>query len=157
MFSTNSTFKYLSLLAIALFSQVTFAANIDMNVDANDVTLHGYDTVAYFTKGKPVKGSNKFVATYKNAIYHFANEANRDLFRGNPTKYAPQFGGYCGMGVALEKKLDVDPNAFTIVDGKLYMNLNLAVRKKWSEDIPGNIMTANENWVDLKTIPAEEL
>jgi YHS domain-containing protein len=157
MFSTNSRFKFLSLLAIVLFSQFTFAANIDMNVDANDVTLHGYDTVAYFTKSKPVKGSNKFVATYKNAIYHFANEENRDLFRGNPMKYAPQFGGYCGMGVALEKKLDVDPNAFTIVDGKLYMNLNLAVRKKWSEDIPGNIMTANENWIELKTIPAEEL
>ena len=157
MFSTSTTFKFLSILVIVLFSQLTLAANIDMSVDDNDVTLHGYDTVAYFTQGKPVKGSEQYSATYKNAIYHFSSEENRDLFKGNPTKYAPQFGGYCGMGVALEKKLDIDPNAFTIVDKKLYMNLNMAVRKKWSEDISGNIKTANANWVNLKNIPAEEL
>ncbi len=157
MLSTNSIFKILSLMATIIFSQITFAANIDMNADANDITLRGYDTVAYFKQNKPVKGSNKFSATYKNAIYHFSTEENRDLFRGNSEKYAPQFGGYCAMGVALEKKLDVDPNAWTIIEGRLYMNLNLAVLKKWSEAIPGNIKTANENWVELKTIPVEEL
>jgi len=149
--------KILLTVSFILFSQVSFAANIDMNADSNDVALHGYDTVAYFTESKPVKGSEKYSATYKNAIYHFSSEENRDLFRGNPVKYAPQFGGYCAMGAALEKKLDVDPSAWTIVKGKLYMNLNLAVKKKWSEDLSGNIATARTNWAEIKTVPAEEL
>ncbi len=157
MFSINSIYKTLIAVSFILLSQFSSAANIDMNANANDVALHGYDTVAYFTMSKPVKGSSMYSATYKNAIYHFSSEEHRDLFKGNPTKYAPQFGGYCAMGAALEKKLDVDPNAWEIVKGKLYLNLNLAVKKKWSEDIPGNIKTANQNWPTIKTVPADEL
>ncbi|MCF6193927.1 MAG: hypothetical protein L3J46_06300 [Kangiellaceae bacterium] len=155
MFSIKSLLKILSFVTLVFFSYSSIAANIGLNADSNDVALHGYDTVAYFTQSKAVKGSDKYTATFKNAIYQFSNEVNREFFRGNPAKYAPQFGGFCGMGVAMKKKLDVDPNAFTVVDNKLYMNLNLAVRKMWSEDIPGNIKTANKNWIVLKTTSVE--
>jgi YHS domain-containing protein len=103
MFSIKSLLKSLSLVTVIFFSHLTFAADIDMNTDSNDVALHGYDTVAYFTQRKTVKGSDKYTATYKNAIYQFSNAVNRELFRGNPAKYAPQFGGYCGMGVTMKK------------------------------------------------------
>ena len=138
-------------------SSFAFAANIDMNADANDVAIKGYDAVSYFYNNGPVEGSEQFTATYKNAIYQFSSAKNRDLFRANPQKYAPQFGGYCAMGVALEKKLDTDPMAYKIVDGKLYLNLNAAVQKKWLTDVPGYIETADDNWRDIKGKTAEEL
>lgn len=149
--------KSLALAVAVASSSMAFAANIDMNADANDVAIKGYDTVSYFTNGKPSKGSNKYTATYKGAIYQFASAKNRDLFRSAPERYAPQFGGYCAMGVALEQKLDVDPMAYKIVDGKLYLNLNAAVQKKWLSDVPGYIDTAEDNWIDVRTKTAEQL
>ena len=137
-------------------SSLSLAASIDMNADVNDVAIKGYDTVSYFN-GKPKKGSTKYTATYKGAIYQFASKDNRDLFRSAPERYAPQFGGFCAMGVALEQKLDVDPKAYKIVEGKLYLNLNPAVQKKWLTDVPGYIDTAEENWIDIRTKTAEEL
>lgn len=133
-----------------LASSFSFAADIDMNANANDVAISGYDTVAYFTDGKATQGSTQYTATYKNAIYQFSSAEHRDLFRSNPEKYAPQFGGFCAMGVALERKLDVDPQAFKIVNEKLYLNLNPAVQQKWLSDVPGNIDTALNNWDGIK-------
>ena len=147
-----------TLIAASIFAGAfSYAADIDMNANQNDVAISGYDTVAYFTKGKALSGSSAYTATYKNAIYQFASAAHRDLFRANPEKYAPQFGGYCAMGVALEQKLDVDPKAFKIVDNKLYLNLNSAVQKKWLSDVPGNIGTAKTNWPEIKYQTAEAL
>ncbi|MBN7819809.1 YHS domain-containing protein [Bowmanella sp. Y26] len=153
---TNIT-KALFLAAGMATSTLSFAADIGMNADANDIAIKGYDTVAYFTKGKAVQGSNKFTATHKGAIYHFSSAENRDLFRSAPERYAPQFGGYCAMGVALEKKLDTDPTAFKVVDGKLYLNLNKTVQQKWMTDIPGYINSAENIWVDIKRKDAEVL
>lgn len=121
-----------------------------INVEKGAVILHGYDPVAYFTMGKPAKGNAKYSTTYRGAVYYFASKANRTMFLADPAHYAPQFGGFCAMGVALGKKLDVDPNQFKVVDGRLYLNVNADVFKKWSQDIPGNIARANENWPAIK-------
>jgi len=147
-FSTlvKSTFATSALL----LSSLTFAANIEVNANSNDIAIKGYDTVSYFTKGAPTKGSDKYTAAYNGAIYQFSTATNRDLFRATPAKYAPQYGGFCAMGVALNKKLDTDPTAWHIRGDKLYLNLNKAVQKKWSTDIPGYIETAQGNWVDIK-------
>ena len=148
----------LSLIgASMLFSSFSFAADIDMNADTNDVAIKGYDTVSYFTQGRPVQGNAKYTATFKNTIYQFASVGNRDKFKKNPHRYAPQYGGYCAMGVALEKKLDTDPLAFRIVDNKLYLNLNKAVQKKWLTDIDGNIDTAESNWPEIKGLSVAEV
>lgn len=153
-----STFTKSTVFAISMLTaSYSFAADIDMNADKNDIAISGYDTVAYFTEGMAVEGTHKYTATHKNTIYQFSSAKNRDLFRASPEQYAPQFGGFCAMGVALEKKLDVDPQAFKIVDGKLYLNLNPAVQKKWLTDVPGYIDTAEGNWTDIKTKTTQEL
>jgi len=149
--------KFAFAAATLAASSLTFAADIDMNADANDIAISGYDTVSYFTDSQPTLGSAEFSATYKNTIYQFSSEENRDLFRANPAKFAPQYGGFCAMGVALEQKLPVDPTAWHIRGDKLYLNLNKAVQKKWNSDIPGHIETAEDNWPEIKTKTAAAL
>lgn len=134
-----------------------FSGGSENNVNKNDVAISGYDPVAYHMDQRAKKGKGKYSAVYNDAIYHFSSESNRDTFKINPKKYAPAFGGYCAMGVALVKKLDVDPEAWKIVDGTLYLNLNKDVQKKWSEDISGNLVTANKNWKDIQYTSAEKL
>lgn len=120
-----------------------------INVDAQHVILKGYDSVSYF-QGKPSPGDKGFAAEYEGATYYFASAENLKTFQGNPGKYAPQYGGYCAMGAALGKKLDVDPSQYKVVDGKLYLNVNADAFKKWSEDVPGNIAQADANWPLIK-------
>lgn len=140
-----------------LASSASFAADIDINANSNDVAIQGYDPVAYFTEGAPTKGSAQYTATYKNAIYQFSSEQNRDLFRADPSKYAPQYGGFCAFGVTKGRKFDTDPMAWRVVDGKLYLNLNKDVQKLWVEDIPGYITNANDTWPTIKTFSDETL
>ncbi len=121
-----------------------------VNVDAKGVGLKGYDPVAYFTAGVPTAGKAEFTSKHDGVTYQFATAANRDAFKAAPTKYAPQFGGFCAMGVALEKKLDGDPAAWTIADGKLYLNVNKDVQKKYMEDVTGNNKKADSNWPQLR-------
>lgn len=121
-----------------------------VNVDAQGVAIRGYDPVAYFTAGKPIKGDAQFNAKHEGATYHFANAGNRDAFLKSPAKYAPAFGGYCAMGAVFEKKLDGDPNLWKVVDGKLYLNVNEPAAKRWNEDVNGNISKANAAWPKIK-------
>lgn len=146
----SQAIKSVFAVSTLALSSLTFAADIDMSADENDVAISGYDTVSYFTDGKPTQGSKDYTATYKNAIYQFSSAENRNKFRANPEYYAPQYGGYCAMGVALEKKLTVDPTAWYIESNKLYLNLNKAVQKKWLSDVPGNLETSEHNWPEIK-------
>lgn len=139
-----------------LISAASFAADIDANADVNDVAIKGYDTVAYFTMSKAVLGSSEFTANYKNATFYFASAENRDTFNSNKEKYAPQYGGYCAMGAALNLKFDTDPTAWKIVDEKLYLNLNKAVQGAWLRDVTGNIIKSDQNWPELKLLTPEE-
>ena len=141
---------------VILASTALFAADIDVNANDKNVAIKGYDTVAYFTMSKPVKGNKEFTSTYKHATFYFSSAENRDLFNSDKTKYAPQYGGYCAMGVAMNQKFDIDPDAWKIVDGKLYLNYNKSVQKAWFKDIPGNIQTAEQNWPTLKNLTPKE-
>lgn len=153
----STVFKSTLASTVLLASSLSFAANIEVNANANDLAIKGYDTVSYFTKGAPTKGSDKYTAAFNGAVYHFSSANNRDLFQANPTKYAPQYGGFCAMGVALNKKFDTDPTAWHIRGDKLYLNLNKAVQKKWSTDISGYIETAQGNWTDIKGLTEEQI
>ncbi|MCU7844466.1 MAG: YHS domain-containing protein [Candidatus Thiodiazotropha sp. (ex Monitilora ramsayi)] len=135
----------------------TLWADVDTGTDANDVILAGYDTVAYHTEGKAVPGSEKFTAVYNDAIYQFSSAGNRDLFKGNPEKYAPAYGGYCAYGATLGKKFQVDGKAFEVVDGQLYVNKNQQVYEIWRKDIPDNLSKANEQWPNIVNIAADKL
>lgn len=150
----RKSIQLLSAASALIFSSLTFASAV--NVEQNDVAIHGYDPVAYFVNNKAVEGSSQYTATHEGAIYRFSSAKNRDLFKSNTAKYAPQFGGYCAMGVALNKKLDVDPMAFHIKGDKLYLNLNKQVQQKWMEDIPGNLKTAYRVWDGIETLSVAE-
>ncbi len=115
----------------------------------DNVAIKGYDTVAYFTEGQAMKGENKFVASWNDAEWHFANVAHRDLFTTNPERYAPQFGGFCANGLSKEfkgVKVAADPEAWTIVDGKLYIKFSKAARDRWRKDKAEKIKEAEESW-----------
>lgn len=144
----------LVVAAIAIPSAPAFAVIDDstaaVNTDQQGIALHGYDPVAYFTAGAPAKGSAQFSTTFDGARYYFADADNLKKFNANPSAYAPQYGGFCAMGVALHKKLDGDPNVWKIVDGKLYLNVNKDVSIAWQRDIPGNLAKANEEWPTIK-------
>jgi len=140
-----------------LVSSLSFAANIEVNANSNDLALKGYDTVSYFTKGAPTKGSDKYTAAYDGAIYQFSSAENRDLFQSEPGKYAPQYGGFCAFGVTMNRKFDTDPTAWYISDDKLYLNLNKDVQKKWVSDIPGYIVSAQQKWGGIKGLTEEQI
>jgi YHS domain len=127
----------------------TFSAKSEIaayNVDSDNVAIHGYDTVAYFTDGKPVKGSGEFEYVWEDAKWHFASAANRDLFAANPERYAPQYGGYCALGMAAGEFAHVDPEAWAIIDGKLYLNKSTKYLAIWEEAPEAHIWVSEHNW-----------
>lgn len=153
----KTTLKTLLAGSILAVSSISFAADIDMNADVNDLAIQGYDPVSYFSGSQPTIGNANYTATYKGGIYRFSTEENRDTFKASPSKYAPQYGGYCAFGVSMEKKFDTDPLAWKIVDNKLYLNLNKSVQKKWLTDVTGYLSTADNNWPEIKGIEAKKL
>ena len=108
--------------------------------------IDGTDPVAYFTESRPVKGSSDFAHEWNGATFHFASAENRDLFAASPEKYAPQYGGYCAWAVSQGYTASTDPEAWKIVDGKLYLNYSKSVQQTWEQDIPGNIAAGDGNW-----------
>lgn len=114
-----------------------------------DTAINGYDTVAYFTVGKPVKGQDHLVTDWMGAKWKFSSQAHLDLFKANPDKYAPQFGGYCAYGVTQGYLVKVEPDQFTVRDGKLYLNYDADVQTKWSQDPAGYIKSANDKFPAL--------
>ena len=116
----------------------------------NGVAIKGYDPVAYQTDNKALKGDAKFSATHNGVMFHFAGSANRDLFIATPEKYAPQYGGYCAFGVTKGYKADINPNAFAIIDGKLYLNYDTKVQTMWRKNTAGSITIANSRWRDVE-------
>jgi|CXWL01.1.fsa_nt_gi YHS domain-containing protein len=150
-------FKQLVLAGLALA-----ATMVAVPVFAEDVThstpgISGYDPVAYFTDGKPVKGSGYHVAMHEGVTYAFANADHKKLFIASPKQYLPAFGGYCAYGVAVGKKFVADPEVWKVVDGTLYLNLDKGIQDKWQKDIPGFIKKGTANWSDIKDKSADAL
>ena len=113
------------------------------------IAIKGYDTVAYFKQNKPVKGSDSFVMDWKGAKWKFSSQDNLAAFKENPEKYAPQFGGYCAYGVAQGSTVKIEPDQWSIVNGKLYLNYDADVSKKWNKDQSKYIIEANKKFPDL--------
>jgi YHS domain-containing protein len=126
-----------------------------VNLDRAGVALSGYDPVAYQTENTARKGSPEFVAMHEGATYQFTSAANRDAFVADPGRYLPAYGGYCAYGVAQGHKVSVDPEAFRVVEGTLYLNYSKGVQQRWLKDIPGNIAAAERNWLRLRDQPRD--
>ncbi|MEZ5851059.1 MAG: YHS domain-containing (seleno)protein [Hyphomicrobiaceae bacterium] len=113
---------------------------------ANALAVGGYDTVAYHTQKRPLPGNPQFRVSWKGAEWQFASQANLDLFLKEPTKYAPQYGGYCAFAVAGGSTAPGDPKVWDVVDGKLYLNLSTGTQSSWRRDPADFIRRGDANW-----------
>ncbi|HEX2199774.1 MAG TPA: YHS domain-containing (seleno)protein [Burkholderiales bacterium] len=132
-------------MIVAFFSGAALAQKAPIYSDASGA-IRGYDPVAYFTEGRPVKGSREFSYRWNGAEWRFASAQNRERFASAPEKYAPQYGGYCAYGVAGGYAVKIEPEAWSVVDGKLYLNYDRSVQASWKKDVPGYIRKADANW-----------
>lgn len=131
---------------LALFVLAGTAVAGELNLNFQGVAIQGYDPVAYFTDNKPVPGKPDITAAHDGAIYRFASAEHRSLFEADPAKYVPQYGGYCAYGAAQGYNAPVEPEQFTVADGKLYLNYNADVRKRWDADRGSYISKADAYW-----------
>ena len=122
----------------------------------NNKAIYGYDTVAYFTQDKAVKGSKDFMTVWRGAEWFFSSQEHLDMFTADPIKYAPQYGGYCAYAMSDGRLVGVDEDAFTILDGKLYLNYSKSVMKEWRTNTAQFIQEADGWYPKLVDLPATE-
>ena len=151
MRATGRSLHGLALAAILAAS--TAAAGERINKDADDLAILGYDTVAYFTDERPVKGSPDFEYVWQDARWQFTSAEHRTLFATDPDRYAPQFGGFCAGGVALGRLAPIDPEAWLIVDGRLYLHYDKEARDDTAAAPEPRIAAAAERWEALGKSP----
>jgi YHS domain-containing protein len=137
-----------SFLTILLFVGVTTAlhAKTLINVDRKGVGIRGYDPVAYFTDAKAVPGNPAIASTADGVIYFFASPEHKAAFDSTPSKYEPQFGGFCAYGLSRGSLIEIDPTAFQIVDGRLLLQYSKGVMNKFNKDAVANLQKADQNW-----------
>ena len=137
------------LAVLLVVAAAAVAPAQQVNSGRGGVAVKGYDVVAYVTAGRPMEGSEQFVHRIGATTYRFASAANRDAFAKEPERYLPQFGGFCAYAVSRGYTADIDPQAWRIVAGKLYLNYNRGAQAKWEQDVTGNISKGEANWPAL--------
>jgi len=136
---------FLALLVTVPLAMV--GAQEPPRVNAEDgVAIKGYDTVAYFTDGRPIQGKVDYQYSWDDVVWRFASLAHREQFAANPERYAPQYGGFCADSMYFGEAVAADPTAWRIVDGKLYLFAKPASAGRWSSDTAERIQAADENW-----------
>lgn len=145
--------KQMLVLLIAVLSASTFAQTTKsakhVNTE-NGIAIQGYDPVAYFENSKAVKGKNEFATTFQETIYYFSSEKNKSSFIKDPKHFIPQYGGYCAYGMSFDHDAPIDPNAFAIIDAKLYLNYSSEVNEMWLKELADRMELANNNWEKRK-------
>ncbi len=151
---SNRNFVFLALfigivVGIAACSKASDFASV--NTNAEGTALHGFDAVAYFAVDSAVQGNRNYEYAWNGAKWLFANAENLEKFRQNPESYAPQYGGYCSYAVSKGYTADADPQAWKIVDGKLFLNYSPEVKELWEKEQSDNIKKAEGNWKEFET------
>jgi len=141
-------FLSIVLLLVTVVSGLAQSKSV-LNLDKTGVAIQGYDPVAFFTDNKPVKGKPELVVRHNGATYYFASREHREQFKADPAKYEPAFGGYCAYGVSRNKLVEIDVDAFQIVDGRLLLQYSKGVRDDFNKDTKGNLSKAEANWPGL--------
>jgi len=147
---------FVRILAIA--AVITTLISDSRPVNASEINASGWsgaaidgtDPVAYFTEGRAVEGSKTFTMKWRGATWRFASADNLAAFKAAPEKYAPQYGGYCAWAVSQGYSAKIDPEAWKIVDGKLYLNYSKGVQRRWQQDMAGNISKGDANWPKVR-------
>ncbi len=138
-----------ALCVSIVFSAVAHATKPIYSGGRDRAAIRGYDVVAYFTQNEAIKGSKEHQLEYKGAKWFFSSQANMELFRADPERYEPQYGGYCAYAVAVNKKASIKPEYFTIHEDKLYLNFSKSVYKKWNKDVERYISDGDANWPEI--------
>lgn len=139
-----------AVLIVALVA-IPIIASAQVNTNDSGVAIHGFDPVAYFTAGEPVAGSPAYSYTWEGAEWHFASAENRNRFVEDPERYAPEYGGYCAFAVSRGGTADIDPDAWSIVDGRLFLNLSPFVQRRFELRLNHNIEEADQNWPSVRS------
>jgi YHS domain-containing protein len=134
------------LILLPVFPNTMAAAGGVNTTWWKSLAIHGYDPVAYFTQGEPVKGKAEFSTEWNDATWRFVSEKHLQLFKASPETYAPAYGGYCAWAMAQGDKADIDPDQWTIIDGRLFLNYNEDIQKKWLMDKQALIEQADQHW-----------
>lgn len=150
------TIAGIALLALSAMGSASAAEPINtlekkglFGYEASGIAIRGYDTVAYFTQGAPAMGLETLSTEWEGATWQFSTQEHLDLFVAEPAKYAPQYGGYCAYGVAKDGLVKIEPENWSIIDDKLYLNYDTKVQRLWEKDIAGFISTADEKFEAL--------
>jgi YHS domain-containing protein len=146
-----------SCLALSLVGATSIATSIARAQSAppapSRLALKGYDPVAYFTNGKATPGEPQYEADYDGTRYRFASAQHLALFKADPDRYAPQFGGSCAAGIAMGVKFESDPENWLIVDGKLFVFSSAKSLDSVRADTAGMVAKGRENWKTLAAAP----
>lgn len=143
-----SILQVVALMSFALFQSANAADAIHTSFFSNKA-VSGYDVVAYFTEQKPVQGNSNYQLEYKGADWYFSSQENLALFKGDPEKYAPQYGGYCAWAIAGNETAPGNPPFWTVYNDKLYLNYDQSVQDTWTADKDKFIKQADLNWAKL--------
>ena len=146
---TISRRSFFVTLSLILSVATTSSAGEIINARPGGLAVKGYDVVAYFTENVPVRGKEDFEHTWRDVRWRFASEENRALFKAEPQRYAPRYGGFCAGGMALGRTSPIDPEAFVIVDGKLYLGFDKATTDEIQEAPDTILPKADENWARM--------
>ena len=133
----------------ALGAAAPAAAVEPVNTNRGLSAIAGYDPVAYFTKGGPLRGSNKITAEWNGATWRFVNAEHRDKFVADPARYAPKYGGYCAWAMSQGQASAIDPKVWRIIEGRLYLNYSVSIMKRWEGDLDRNITAGDRNWPEI--------
>lgn len=139
-------YAFFALALLIIISPAASAISPVNKTTLGGLAIKGYDPVSYFTDGAPAKGDKRFEIKHGGAQWRFATQAHLDLFKANPEKYAPQYGGYCAWAVSQGYTANVDPEAWKIINDKLYLNYNKSVQARWERDARVNIGMADSHW-----------
>ncbi len=141
-------------LVLCSFSQNDQLRKLNFNIDKQGIAIKGYDPVSYIDKGEAMEGNSKWSFNYKGIVYYFSSERNRDLFKSNPEKYEPEYGGWCAYAMGnTGEKVEIDPKTFKIINGKTYLFYNFYFTntlKSWNKDEAGLKTKADANWKKIK-------
>ena len=152
----NTVIRHLVSSVLLMFSSIVFAAPAVNTLEAglfgtrpSGIAIRGYDTVAYFTEGKALKGDSGIQTNWNGATWFFSSSAHREMFLSDPERFAPQFGGYCAYGVAMGGLYKVEGDQWSIIDGKLYLSYDEEWRRKWIHDATAKLAEAATNYATL--------
>lgn len=148
--------KLSATLMLLAFSHLASAVEPINTTWIGNLAIEGYDTVAYFTQNQPVEGKKEFQLEWHGANWRFSSMEHLELFKADPEKYAPQYGGYCAWAVSKNATADIDPTQFTVLNGKLYLNYNATVQSKWLPEKERRIELADQYWPGLVDEPEDE-